>query len=172
MIQEILASTVAASVVTSIVNYLIKRFDYKTEYNKKILEKRISALSEVEAFVQTLKVAVLDKDNNPYHFALTMDSSEIHRQSASASVMAMWISESILNQFRDYNQIIFGIPTDPEEKIKYAKINYVKIAELRHKIETSLMEEYLTLPDVRKFLKKKSLQKSEYREFHNTQLNS
>lgn len=169
MLNEILASTVAASIVTSIVNYFIKRFDYQTEYNKKILDKRIQSLAEVESFVQSLKVSVLDYDSQPYHIALTMPSSEIHNLAASSSASAMWISEKILAQLRLFNQIAFGIPDSIEDKIKYAKANYVSIAELRHNIERSLMKEYLDLPNVKAFLKMKSNEKSTYRSFKNNQ---
>lgn len=169
MINEILASTVAAAIVTSIVNYFIKRFDYQAEYNKKILEKRIQALAEVESFVQALKISVLDHDSKPYHLALTRTTGDVHNLAASASVMAMWISERILEQMRLFNQTVFGIPDEIERKIEFAKVNYVAIAELRHKIEKSLMEEYLGLPNVRAFLKMKSKEKSGYRSFKNIQ---
>jgi hypothetical protein len=71
MIKIILTSTVIATVLSTIVSTIVaiklKSLDYRNEYYKKLLDKRLEAYRFLEMQIAILKNTVLDDDKQPYH---------------------------------------------------------------------------------------------------------
>ena len=76
----ILTSSVIAGLVSAIVSYFttlrLKKFDFKSEYYKEILKKRLNAYQYIENQIAVLKAVVLGGDKKPFHMMFSEGENE------------------------------------------------------------------------------------------------
>jgi hypothetical protein len=63
IVLAILSSSFLSAGLTSLANYYIQKTNYKNEYYKKILDKRIFAYEEVETLLIKTRLHLLDHEN-------------------------------------------------------------------------------------------------------------
>lgn len=155
-----LIAGILSAIVSAIVSIKLKNLDYKNEYYKKILEKRLDAYKFLETQIAVLKSSVLDEDGKGYHLIFAYGENEYHKfQSNLIAAMAysMWINDQTVDHMEKLNELFFKISRKPmkddKEVIKLGKENYHAIAGLRKQLEDSVRQDLLNLHDLKKFKK-------------------
>lgn len=165
MTAELWLAVLSSSVVSGIVGALIggwfslrtKQNEYANTYYKLVLERRLVAYEEVEQLITRIKVAVLDKDQRPYHllFSKNDDQEELYKLLFAVMSRALWFSDELFERTRELNVLIYSRTRDGSCLVEFGKTNYREIAELRTKIEKLHARDMLTLHEVPKFLRSK-----------------
>ena len=116
LIYVILTSALTASilsvVVSAIVSFRLKNLDYKNEYYKKILEKRLGAYGFLEAQIAVLTSTAVGKDGKPYYFIFANGEEkfdEYQRNLFLAMSYSMWINDVTVEHMGKLNDIYFKI---------------------------------------------------------------
>ncbi|MDY3338743.1 hypothetical protein PG279_06075 [Riemerella anatipestifer] len=169
IIKIVLASTVISGIISAIVSYIIsvrlKNIDYKNEYYKKILDKRLDAYQYLENQIAVMKTTVMDdEDGKAYHFVLGKGREgvvEFHRNLLLAMSYSLWINDKTVKVMEELNQCFYLISLidNKNEIISRAKRDYHKIAGLRKKLEKSVKSDLFSLHNLDRFIKEKKHEK-------------
>lgn len=166
----ILSSTVLATILSGIINYLVsqrlRQLDYKNEYFKKILQKRLEVYELIDFQINHLKTSVLDEeDGRTYHqiFSFGLDYFVTSSQALSNIVSkSVWVSPKTFRKIMElstlFSQISFSYRTDNKESLITAgKDHYWNVCHIRDEIENLMMRDLLTLYDMKYIQEKKSV---------------
>lgn len=164
----ILSSSIAiilSAIVSVFVSIKLKNLDYKNEYYKKILEKRLDAYKFLEAQIAVLKSSVLDEDRKSYYliFAYGIDKYYEFQQDLFAALSySMWINDETVNKMEKLNELFFNISRkinniSVEELIIIGKDNYHEIAKQRKSLEICVRNDLINLYNLKDFRKSKKL---------------
>lgn len=168
LIKVILTSSLIAGIlsviVSAIVSIKLKNLDYKNEYFKKILEKRLDAYKFLETQIAVLKSTVLDEDAKAYHmiFAYGEDKFyEFQQNLIAAMVYSMWINDNTVDHMEKLNELFFKIlrkveGDDVKQLVRIGKVHYHEISDLRKSLEDSVRKDLLNLHNLKKFKKSES----------------
>jgi hypothetical protein len=150
-------SGILGAIIAGWVNLRSKRNDYVNDYYKLVIERRLAAQDEVERLILQLKIAVIGDDGLPYHFifAKTDDRLAIYQLLYDVMTKALWLSNDLFEITRELNVLIYTRAPAQTGLIEFGKENYIKIAELRTKLENLHARDMLTLHRVPSFLKSK-----------------
>jgi hypothetical protein len=137
-----------------------KEKEYKNDFFKIVINKRVDGYEHLEAFIQAFKTMVLDTDNRPYHFPFS--SHELHTESlillGNAIDRGLWLSNNALEKVRELNRFQFQTPNEDSERIEFGKEHYEEIANIRATLETIVATDMLQLHKVEPFLSTKKTQ--------------
>jgi len=83
-ITLILTSSVIAAIVSAIISAIVslklKQIDYKNDYYKEIISKRLNAYQFLENQIAVLKSTVLDdSDRKPYHMIFSYGEKKLNK---------------------------------------------------------------------------------------------
>lgn len=171
IIVSLLGSAVISATVTGMFNLRSKQKEYINDYYKIVLQKRIIAYEQLENFVLHLKLTVYDIGDQPYHLCLKDKNSveEIYENLLLVLTQSLWISNKAFTKTREFNSIFYKVLTEfDNENIDTATLGkkyYENVANLRTDIEIIIAKDMLELYDVKKFLKEKKSQISEFSPF-------
>lgn len=174
----ILTSSLIAGIVSAIVSYFIsvrlKNLDFRNEYYKEILKKRLTAYQYIESQIMVLKSVILDKkDNLPYHLIFSYSDREFfdyQKNLIMAINYSLWIDNKTTNILEKLNELFYSlnIKTKGSTEIEMQNIGkqyYQKISDLRFELENSTKEGLYDLHDIKKAFKtKKKNTKREFRQ--------
>jgi hypothetical protein len=162
LIQIILTSSLVAGLISAIVSYFIsirlKRFDFKNEYYKEILKKRLKAYQYIENQISVLKAVVLGEDKKPYHSIFSFGEEkfyEFQKDLAAAISSSLWIDEKTNEELQKLNDLFFNLnnkihSNGKQEMEEVGKLYYDKISNLRFSLENSVKNGLYDLHDVKK----------------------
>ena len=154
ILSSSLIGVVVGALITGAFSLRAKRAEYVNAYYSLVLERRVKAYEAVERLVTMLKMAVVDADERPYHFAFSgHDELELYGQFLEITSQALWLSDDLFAKTRDLNLLVYE--RGDVKLLEFAKQNYEKIAELRTEIEALHGRDMLVLHDVSHFLKSK-----------------
>lgn len=163
IIKIILASTVVSGTISAIISFFVsvklKNLDYKNEYYKKILDKRLEAYKYLEIQIAVMKTTIMDdKDGKAYHMMFSDGENkliEFQKNLMLAMSYSLWINDSTVRIIEELNQLIYIIGEDSRRLnlINVAKDNYNEVATLRKKLEFAVKEDLYNLHDINKFNK-------------------
>lgn len=168
LIKVILTSSLIAAILSAIVSAFVsiklKSLDYRNEYFKKILEKRLDAYKFIETQIALLKNTVLDNDGLAFHqiFAYGEDGfHEYQKNLIVAMSYSMWINEKTTDYMEDLNAVFFKISgkisnQNDEYVSKIAKQHYHEISKLRKLLEDSVRNDLLNLHNLKNMKKSAS----------------
>ncbi|MEQ9426735.1 MAG: hypothetical protein RJQ09_20090 [Cyclobacteriaceae bacterium] len=154
LITAIISSSVIATLLSSLVNFYFRKEDFKNEYYKIVIQKRLKAYEWLETQIASLKSSVLDEeDGKPYHliFGYGRESfMESIQQSMLANAHNLWLASKtndlLTKLVHIFNKIPFEVDIDDSEAlILTGKKYYRDIAELRTQLENSVREDILSL---------------------------
>ena len=163
LIVLILSSSVIGGAIGAFItgrfNLSIKNREYENEYYKLVLSKRIAAYESIQKLVSSLKTAVVDDDQQPYHLLLSYENSlpDAHELLGNISSQALWLSDDLFLQTLNLGRLLFGATNHEGGTIAFAKQHYKKFATFREEIEKLHIRDMLTLHKVQKFLKTKKV---------------
>jgi hypothetical protein len=119
MTQQIWFAVLSSSVVSAIIGALIagaynlraKRNEYRNEYFKTVVQRRLAAYEQLEILIVSLKTAVIDTDNKPYHFLFSKDEDCITAYKLLSDTMdrGLWLSDEAFEKTRDLNYRVFRL---------------------------------------------------------------
>lgn len=157
VLSSALISGLVSALVSGWFNLRSKQNEYANAYYKLILERRLAAYEEVEELIGSIKVAVVDTDNRPYHLLFSKDNDHTHVYQVLAGTMskALWLSDELFDLTRQLNLLVYGKATDDVGLIEFGKRNYRTIADLRTRMEKVHIRDMLSLHDAPAFLKSK-----------------
>jgi len=167
MIKIILTNTVIATVLSTIVSTIVgiklKSLDYRNEYYKKVLDKRLEAYRFLEMQIAILKNTVLDDDKQPYHMIFSYGEDEFNKFQTNlitAIANSIWIHEDTVSEMESLNEIFFKISRKinnaSEDKVVAVGKEYDnQISTSRKKLEMLVRSDIHNLHDLKKFMKEK-----------------
>lgn len=161
-VTVIVSSTVVAAIVSGLVaalsNWRLAQSQYRNEYFKVVVNRRVGAYENVERLIASLKTAVLDEDKRLYHYVLCGegDTKAICEVLIAVTSNTLWLSQELISASRQINQLVLHSPVNEARLVAYCKENYEKVAELRAAMEKAYAKDMLSLHDVKGFLKKRS----------------
>lgn len=110
-ITIILASSVIATVLSTIINYFIsvrlKRLDYKNEYYKTIIQKRLEVYQYIEEQITYLRAVMIDENDNKIYHALFNEGFEkaidLQNNLIMAIAYSLWIDKDTSDYLQEMN---------------------------------------------------------------------
>lgn len=161
-IKVILTSSIIAAllsaIISAIVSIKLKNLDYKNEYFKKILDKRLDAYKFIETQIAVLKSTVVEKDAKPYQMIFSYSADEFYdyqKNLFAAMAYNMWISDNTTEKMEKLNGIFFSINQQIDKShskslIEVGKEYYHQISNARKALEDSARTDLLNLYDFKK----------------------
>lgn len=146
-----------------------KRNEFVNDYYRTVVERRIEAYEALEKLIVAFKTSVAEKDSKTYHLPFASKSQNDDSLLLVGEVMSqgLWLSEEAFDLVQELNYIQFQMPNSKDELIAFGKEHYIKIAEMRERLERILAADMLDLHRVKEFLSQK---KRVRRGFHLVQL--
>lgn len=154
LITTIVSSSVIATVLSSMVNYYLKKQEFKNEYYKMLLAKRMEVYQEVENQISILKTSVLDKsDGKAYHQIFSFGEKHFlmfGQVMSAANSKNIWLNDTTNNKLMELMHIINRVSfeydtTDENQLIEAGKKYYWEIANLRDELENLTRKDLLNL---------------------------
>lgn len=162
----ILTSSLISSALTSIVNWYIQRNNYKIDYYKKLLEKRIEAYEMIIFYIDEMKQIVDLNDGKSCHRFLSSGRGLYTAFSNSVALgtgKSFWLSYDVSNLVSKFNiflheninnQIQHLAEQDIDNKLRMLGIRHRdKITEFRISIENQVQNDFKDLHNIVKFTK-------------------
>ena len=132
--------------------------EYKNEYYKLIVQKRIDAYTNIERELNILKsVTIDDKDGLTYQIFFTFDREDFVKFYFSFSSVldfSLWLDNNTVDILQEFNQLFYTISNkikdmDTESRIIIGKQYYLEIANLRYKLIESIKKDMHNLYEVK-----------------------
>ena len=130
---------------------------YKNEYYKKVIERRIVAHDLLGRLVNNFKTSLVDSDRKPYHLTFSDDSVDFGLYVVLGRITseALWMSVGAFRKAQEINKMLFNLPQDTDGRVAFGKVNYERFAILRNELEIIIAKDAIELYKVHKFLKSK-----------------
>lgn len=162
--------------ITFLVNWFIKLFDYKNDYYKKIIDKRINAYEELEKFIEELDIGRDNNyDNKTYHcynfLTEINDCMAAAKKSANICGLNSWFSVNLESQVNYFNEKLVSVANEMNNKAREAQIDknidlqkeiyqiackyHNEIKELIFNLKAEIIKDRLKLHEVEDYLKEK-----------------
>lgn len=164
--QIVLTSSLISGIVSAIISYYfnlkIKKLDYKNEYYKILINKRLEAYQFVENQISVLRNITFDElDNKTYHIMFSFGEDEcinFQKNLMIAKSKGLWIDEETTNTIDEFNEIFYNINQKINNKTEIeieniGKNYYKKISNLRVKLENNLREGLNDLHNIEKIFR-------------------
>jgi len=158
-----LIATILSAIVSALVSIKLKQLDYKNEYYKKILDKRLDAYQFLENQIAVLKNTVLDdKDGRAYHIIFSYGEDDFHKFQHNlflAMSYSTWINNNTTEHMEKLNELFFHISLKVEanaDLVTLGKNHYKEIASHRKKLEGCVRNDLMNLHDLKNFTKEKT----------------
>lgn len=152
ILTSIIASTVIASIISSFVAYRLKTLDYKNEYYKIILNKRLGSYKTVEQIILLLQAIEYLEDGTPYHSTFFSDNyfTELRTAVRDALYQSLWLSSQTLYNVKRINELIISFQFDENldrtiDILDKGIEQFKKIEDLKLNLEQSCRSDILHL---------------------------
>jgi len=168
IITLVVTSSVLSAILTSLANFRIQNLNYKREYYKKIVERRLNAQEQIVNLSNELRIQVKSDDCQLCNRICA--TGEEHYQAFAISVatsvdISFWLSEELSEILLDLNIFLLNEITleitgaDEDERnnslMQLGIANHEKIRDFRSKIERQLIKDFGDLANVNSFVKSK-----------------
>jgi hypothetical protein len=139
-----------------------KQNDYRNEFYKLVIQRRLAAYEAVENLISAFKTTVLDTNNDPsrpYH-AVFQDCTEEGMANLAmllynVSSKGLWLSDAVFQKAKELDKLWFNLGK-PEDLTEFGKEHYEVLALVRADLESLLARDMLTMYDVKGFLQSKA----------------
>lgn len=163
ILTAVLSSSLLSAGLTSDVNYYLTSINYKNEYYKKLLDKRLDAYQDVYNFLSNLKTYIHDTDDSiltPYILAngiAGLDQTIINILVPMKK--SFWLSPELADKLTKLNVLlvelsnIARLESDADKALRV--IGYTHIEELRtvrKLIQKQIQIDFQNLDNVKEFI--------------------
>lgn len=168
IITIVLSSSLISSLLTVFFQWVFKFIDYKNDFNKKIIDKRITAYEGVENIIWNLSLKSNDGKRMWPLFCTNEDLfNEFVVNIAFLNRNTIWLSNNLGRKLTELNAFVIRLHNDnkPVTESDYIKIgcnNMKEINSYRKTIETMFKKDFKNLHSVRKFFREKDKSNEKY----------
>lgn len=161
-IITILTSSVISAIVTNLFSEWQKRNEYKRDYYKKIIDRRLKAYEVAESLASCFDERAKDEENN-YVFLSCCSTTENAKATFEALKNAekyeIWLSRECQDCIKKLNEILLPLLIFDEEYEKRLKLNRIKLSidlcgnieKQRDKLRNIIAKDMINLHDVDSF---------------------
>lgn len=160
-ITILLSSAVVSAITSGAIAYLIEKRKYSQEYWKITIEKRLETYAEIEKLLSYFQSSHLI-NGKPCHLVfLNLDTYEgFQLDSGKITWKRNWISSKLFKKLIELNRLLYELGSSNEtlsisEISKFGVENYNKIADIRDEMLKIMAKDYLGMPKVEEFFKRK-----------------
>jgi|GEM_PF-1162227 len=165
IITLLLSSSLLTAILTSVANWYINRNNYRNDYYKKLLDKRLKAYEEVEALISKIKPLVHLDDGSVCNIFLSCGKEgfdDFLLQIGMANISSFWLSDKTSGTITELNvYLLNNILDESDEQNINAHLEQLgikhreEIKRTRKPLEEILKEDLNQLHDIKGFLKRK-----------------
>lgn len=174
LINIILTNVFVTGLISTLVSFFVsvklKDLDFRNEYYKQIVERRLEAYQNLEIIISELKGIVLDTEHPnslPYHMFMSEGEDGYYKflnNFMHSSSDNLWLDDTTNDVLEKLNQITFVIgneikEADEEQIVEIGKKYYNLLSEIRFNLENSMKDGLYNLHNVKKALKVKKNRK-------------
>ena len=168
LITLVLSSSVFAAILTSLTNYFLQQENYKRDYYKKILDKRLDAYNNVENIIGQLKI-IVRLDNGKACPIICSNGRDYFGEFlialATGGYKSFWLSDKVGGKLTEINvylmqEIDNEIDENGNEDKQLEQLGVQhrdKIQGYRNELSELLYKDFSELHDVNKFIKSNRL---------------
>ena len=161
------SSLVAGSICTILSHYFtlkVVNTNYKNEYYKILIKKRIEAYEYIETQTAIFRIVVFDDiDRRFYHLMFSKGEEsfiEFQKNLVFANKCNLWLDDNIYKTLDEINNLFYNIVTklhnkSEEESINIGKEYYQQISDFRIKLENDLRKALRDLYKIKPLFKEK-----------------
>ena len=163
---------VFGSGITSLVNWLLSKRNFKFKSYEEIVKKRFSAYEKLSRVSLFLNMNVQEDDGIIVPFAFTSAINQLEGfqiMITEAFTQTFWLNEKTGEIFTELNVYVYNInseaasTSDPERALKeIAALDREKISDISKRLNRQLREDLVSLHDVEKFVKRTTGPKRKY----------
>lgn len=155
------------AVITGAINIWLNKKNYKNDYYKKIIDKRMNAYDELEQFLKWFNVEHNYNGNERYHCYIhlesTKDCMEATDKSVSLCGLKSWFSENVANLLDELNETLAHLEdemelhvNEPYGVISVASKYHTKIQRIIENLIEGMINDRPKLHEVESFLHEKT----------------
>lgn len=171
----ILTSSVFAAVisagVSALLSIVLKNKDYRNDYYKKVIDKRIKAAESLENFLHifTTVTTIAQEEvsictffiqsHHSYKEKFMSEDDEFAKAVQDVSSQILWLSKNSFNYFQEFASVVSSIRYEAdklqtgEEVLRFYISNHKLIARVKASLEKSLANDMIDLYDVENFFR-------------------
>jgi hypothetical protein len=155
----LVSSSVLAALVSLAGNHLLAQLQFKRDYFKEIIFKRLNAYQQVDELIGILRATAYDDSGRIAHIVFL--NQAVHDRAtvlaATAVGLGLYLSEPFRESLLKLNFILLKLPHNApkSEAFDIGAAHREALSELRQKLEYLVTVDLLELYKVRRFLKKK-----------------
>lgn len=160
IVTIILSSSLISAIITGFITWLIKRYDFRQEYYRELIKKRIECYGTIEDFIGGFTIVGYVPEDGSKNYNCMADNDDyvnvFIKDLGIAIKHSMWINNEtrkILGEFNslslEYNQLIVGREIsnrdDEIELMKIASKFYNEVKELIIRLKKSTIDDLRNL---------------------------
>ncbi len=158
----VLSSSFITALVTIAANWLIHKDQYKKEYYKLILQRRLQAYEMIDEYISNLNTVTLLNNDLIHTFLFNQEHFNIILiRMALIKKHDIWISKKLSIKLMEFNVLLVNIDTEINNKTNsIQQIGFNRrenIRKIKDEIYEILKEDFNNLYDIKSFLKSKEL---------------
>jgi hypothetical protein len=152
IISSVIASTVVAAIISSLVSYRLKNLEFRNEYYKIIIQKRLDSYASIERIVLLLQTVIIEEDYSKYHEIFSSWSSvdEFRSDLRIAKYKGLWIVESTLNIINEVENLFIKLDNNfsmyrNDDSIMAGENYFLELEKLKKQLEAACRYDILHL---------------------------
>lgn len=168
LIITILTSSVISAALTSYINWIIQKNNYKNDYFKKLIEKRLKSYEAIGVIIEEFKSVVSLEGGAKFHgfFCDGYDETILAHKDLIREINVFWLNEGTKELFYDFcnlihdniiNEIKPDKRTEDKQLITLATKNYQQIEKIRLELVQTIKSDFMQLHNLEKFIKYDSM---------------
>lgn len=164
ILSSSLISVVISTIVSTVVSFKLKHLEYRNEFYKIIINKRLNVYEHLERQLAVLKTSVFDDtDSKVYYHIFAYTESEFHEFQQNLMIamnFSFWVCSDTQEKMKELSNVFFEISnkfdlSKGKDLIKAGKDYYLNINRIRNDLEVMFTKDMLKLYDVKSFIKKR-----------------
>lgn len=164
IVSIVLTSSFLGAIVTSFINWIIQSKNYKNEYYKKLLDKRIEAYEMIIFYIDQMKVIIDLGNGKTCHGFLGAGHEAYVNFNLSVALgtgKSFWLSSETAHHISTFNMFlheeisnkIFNLENKDESLANLGIKHKELIFKLRLNIENQMQKDFKNLHNIEKFVK-------------------
>lgn len=168
IITLIVSSSVLSAILTGLVNMRIQNLNYKREYYKELIERRIEAQEQILKLINELRIQIKLDEGKLCNGICTAGEQRFESFSIQIALsvnISFWLSKELSDILLDFNifllnEITHEIKGNSQSEKDRSLIDlglqyHEELRKYREKIEKQLMIDFANLSNIKSFVKSK-----------------
>ncbi|HEX2616233.1 MAG TPA: hypothetical protein VHL57_01760 [Flavobacteriales bacterium] len=159
-----LSSSVIAAALTSFVTWRINAANYRREYYKKLLDRRLDAYERVEAVIEVLEMFIRRADGTLTPFVCAGGNErwlDFQVQLLQVKSRSVWLSDKVSGKLTELNVFLIDVEDVAKESTAFddnleeiGAVNADRFRRFRQELQALLFQDFRILSDIPGFVKR------------------